>query len=271
MQTKISVIMGIHNQTDRKALEVAIDSVLTQTMREFEFLIYDDGSRAEEVAYLQNLVEKDSRIKLIKGEKNLGLAHGLNQCLNVAKGEFIARMDADDVSVPERFQIQRSFLEKHPEIAYAGCAAFLFDEKGTWGRREMPNKPKKQDFLRFSPYIHPSVMFRSSVLKNVGGYLETKDTRRCEDYELFMRLHSMGYMGYNMEQALLCYRESRDWYDKRTIAQRIAEMKIRYRGFKTMGILSIKNWIYVVKPVVMIVLPKKMRRELRRKNIKGIE
>ncbi len=271
MQTKISVIMGIHNQTDRKALELAIDSVLTQTMPEFEFLIYDDGSRVEEATYLQDLAAKDSRIKLLKGEKNLGLAHGLNQCLNVAKGEYIARMDADDISIPERFQTQFSFLEKHPEVAYAGSAAFLFDEIGAWGRREMPNEPKEQDFLRFSPYIHPAVMFRSSVLKKAGGYLETKDTLRCEDYELFMRLHSMGYEGYNIGQTLFCYRESRDWYDKRTLTQRIAEMKIRYRGFKTMGILNIKTWLYVVKPVVMIVLPKKLRHKLRKKNIKGIE
>lgn len=261
----ISVIMGIYNQKDKAALEQAVDSVLNQTFREFEFLIYDDGSCAEEAEFLKTLAEKDNRIRLLRGETNLGLAHALNECLKVAKGEYIARMDGDDISAPERFQTQLDFLKDHAECAFVGCSAELFDADGVWGYRLMAEQPGEKEFLKFSPYVHPSVMFRRSVLKDAGGYLETKDTRRCEDYELFMRLHCMGRHGQNLGGRLFCYREDREWYDKRTFSQRIAEMKIRYRGFKSMGILNIKNMIYVVKPVVMLVLPRSLRRALRKK------
>ena len=264
-KTKLSVIMGIYNQKDKVALEQAVDSVLNQTFREFEFLIYDDGSCAEDAEFLKQLAAKDNRILLLRGEINLGLAHALNECLKVAKGDYIARMDGDDISAPERFWNQLEFLEEHAECAFVGCSAELFDRDGVWGYRQMAAQPGEKEFLQFSPYVHPSVMFRRSVLKDAGGYLETKDTRRCEDYELFMRLYCMGYHGRNLGGRLFCYREDREWYDKRTFSQRIAEMKIRYRGFKAMGILSIRNLIYVGKPVVMVVLPRSLRRILRRK------
>lgn len=262
---RISVIMGVYNQKEKHVLQQAVDSVLNQTFGGFEFLIYDDGSDPAEAQYLMELTAKDERIRLLRGEENRGLAHALNECLKVAQGEFIARMDGDDLSAPERFQTQLEFLEVHPECAFVGCSAELFDNEGVWGYRQMVEQPGEKEFLKFSPYVHPSVMFRRSVFEDAGGYLEIKDTRRCEDYELFMRLHCMGHYGQNLGGKLFRYREDRNWYDKRTFVQRIAEMKIRYRGFKAMGILNIKNLIYVVKPVVMIILPKSLRAAIRRR------
>lgn len=260
---RVSVIMGIYNQRDRQALKLAVDSILKQTFENFEFLIYDDGSDEEETQVYKMLAEQDARIRLLYEKENKGLAHGLNECIRVAKGEFIARMDGDDSSAPERLERQLQYLNKHPECAFVGCGARLFDEKGVWGTRVLAEQPGKKEFLKFSPYIHPSVMFRNSILKEAGGYLETKDTRRCEDYELFMRLYCMGYQGHNMQELLFSYREDRQRYDKRTFMQRIAEMKIRYRGFKAMGILDIRTLIYVVKPVVMVVLPGGLRAKFR--------
>lgn len=259
----ISILMGVYNQRDKKALEQAIDSVLNQTFSDFEFLIYDDGSTKENLSYLQELAKKDGRIKVLCGKENRGLAYGLNECLQASRGKYLARMDGDDISEQERFEKQVAYLEEHPDCAFAGCGAKLFDEEGVWGTRTLAEQPGEKDFLKFSPYIHPSVMFRSSVLKEAGGYLVTKDTRRCEDYELFMRLHCMGHHGHNMQELLFSYREDRQRYDKRTFLQRVAEMKIRYRGFKTMGILNIKTMLYVVKPVVMVLLPDRLRTMIR--------
>ena len=263
----ISVIMGIYNQKDREALEQAIHSILAQTYKEFEFLIYDDGSDKETAQVLEALIKekKDSRIQLLRGKTNQGLAHALNECIAVAEGEYIARMDGDDVSAPERFQKQKEFLEHHLEYACVGCSTTLCDENGIWGHRKMPEKPESKEFLKYSPYVHPSVMFRRSVLKEAGGYLEANETRRCEDYELFMRLYCMGFYGYNIEEELFFYRENRHDYDKRTLTQRIAEIKIRYRGFKAMKILNSKTIIYVIKPMAMLLIPKKVRNAIRRK------
>ena len=268
---EISVLMGVYNQKDHKAIEQAVHSILNQTIHNLEILIYDDGSCKEEMIFLQELAKMDSRIRLFRGEVNKGLAYGLNQCLKQAKGTYIARMDADDVSAKERLQIQKEFLDTHTEYAFVGLGAKLFDEKGVWGVRLMPKHPKKQDFLKYSPYIHPSVMFRKSALEEVGGYRVSKDTLRCEDYELFMRLYCKGVYGCNIEEPLFYYREDRDWYDKRNIRQRIAEMKIRYRGFRAMGMLHWNTLIYVVKPIGMLVIPKGIRKRIRNRKMNSVE
>ncbi len=260
---EISILMSVYNQTNHKALEQAIDSMLNQTFSNFEFLIYDDGSCEKERTFLQKVTKKDSRIRLLHGERNQGLAYGLNQCLKQAKGNYVVRMDADDISEKERLQVQKEFLDVHLEYAFVGTNALLFDEQGIWGVRNMAKQPNAKDFLKYSPYIHPSVMFRKKVLEEVNGYRVSKDTLRCEDYDLFMRLYCKGLYGCNMEEPLFYYRECRDWYDKRTIRQRIAEMKIRYQGFRKMGILHWNTLIYVGKPVGMMVIPKIIRKRIR--------
>ena len=267
-KVEISIVMGVYNQTNHNIIEQAVDSMLNQTVSNFEFLIYDDGSCEKEKIFLQELAKKDSRIRLLRGEVNKGLAYGLNQCLQQAKGKYIARMDADDISTKERLQIQKEFLDTHLEYAFVGLSAMLFDEQGIWGVRNMVKQPTAKDFLKYSPYIHPSVMFRKEVLEAVKGYKVSKDTLRCEDYELFMRLYCRGQYGCNLNQLLFSYRESRDWYDKRTIKQRIAEMKIRYRGFRAMGILHWSTLIYVIKPMGMVVIPKWVRKRIRNRKVK---
>ena len=260
----ISVIMGVYNQRNEVELERAVESILKQSISDLEFLIYDDGSDEKEATYLKKLVQKDTRIRLVRGEQNKGLAYALNQCLEQASGTYIARMDADDISEPTRLAKQKQFLEEHTEYAFVGCGAKLFDEQGVWGQRTMVQKPIANDFLPYSPYIHPSVMFRKSVLEKAGGYNTSKDTRRCEDYELFMRLYCMGYQGYNLKEYLFWYQENRTWYDKRTIRQRWAELKIRYRGFRSMGILNGKTVLYVGKPILLLFLPKRICNRIRK-------
>src|SRR3990167_10971452 len=109
MKPKISVIMSVYN--GMPFLKEAVASILKQTYRNFEFIIVDDGSRDKSWEYLKSL--KDTRIKLLKNGRNLGLAASLNKALKKAKGDFIARMDADDVSFPQRLETQIKFLEKN--------------------------------------------------------------------------------------------------------------------------------------------------------------
>ena len=104
--------------------------------------------------------------------------------------------------------------------------------------------PEASDFLSYSPYIHPSVMFRAEVLRKIKGYPISEETRRCEDYELFMRLHKAGYRGYNLQEPLIRYREDEHTYRKRTIQSRMQEVKIRYRGFRQLGILRPETAAY---------------------------
>lgn len=123
---KISVIMSVYN--GMPYLKEAVQSILKQTFKDFEFIVVNDASTDDSWQYLKGL--NDKRIKLIINEKNLGLATSLNDGIKIAKGNFIARMDADDVSKPDRLEVQYKFLTKNPEIDLCGSWADIIDEKG---------------------------------------------------------------------------------------------------------------------------------------------
>ena len=155
-EKQVSVIMGVYNQWNREALQKAVKSILNQTLTDFEFIIYDDGSDPEVAGYIRELEKLDERIVLIGKEENHGLAFSLNMCIGAAKGKYIARMDADDIALPERLQVQYDFMERHKEYAWCGCNTRLFDENGIWGERKMPELPSDKDYLPFSPFIQRS-------------------------------------------------------------------------------------------------------------------
>lgn len=263
-RVKISVIMGVCDP-EKELLEKAVESVIRQTMQEWELLICDDGSGAAGMEMIREISRRDNRIILMRNEKNHGLAYALNRCLKRAKGRYIARMDDDDESVPERFRKQYEFLEENISYGWVGSDARLYDGKNIWGIQRMPEVPEKKDFLKYSPYIHPSVMFRREVLLDNHGYIPAEVTRRCEDYELFMRLHSRGLKGCNLREELLIYRETRDPVRKRRFQYRINEMRIRCRGFQRMGILKPGTAVYVIRPLAAAAVPGSFIRFMRRK------
>ena len=119
----------------------------------------------------------------------------------------------------------------------------------------MPQEPVESDYLRFSPYVHPSVMFRAEIFDDNAGYLESEETLRCEDYEIFMRLWERGLKGYNLPDILFCYREDQQSYRKRTLHARFNEAKLRFRNFRKMGILFPFGWLYVIRPMAGALLP----------------
>lgn len=264
-QVKISVIMGVYNP-EKKQLRKAVESLITQTMQEWELLLYDDGSDADYIELIYEVSGIDKRIIYIRNEKNHGLAYALNQCMKRTKGKYIARMDDDDESRPDRFRRQYEFLESNADYGWVGSNAELFDGETVWGCQRMPEIPEEKDFLKFSPYIHPSVMFRREVLLKSHGYIPAKVTRRCEDYELFMRLHIKGLRGYNIQDNLLRYREDEEAYRRRLFKYRVNEMVLRYRGFRRMGILRPSTVSYVLRPLAGAVVPVSfLRFVLRRK------
>lgn len=271
MQTEIlvTVIMGVYNQHNRQELESAVCSIERQTLQNWELIICDDGSEGQAAENLRFYENRSRKIRVIRHEENKGLAATLNTCIRQARGKYIARMDADDISMPQRLEKQVLFLEEHPEYAFTGCNAGLIDSNGIWGSRCMPEKPERKDFLPYSPFIHPSVMVRREVYEKTGGYYVSKETWRCEDYELFMRLYASGYIGYNMQEELFLYREDRSSYERRRMCYRIDEAKIRKRNFKQLGLTWPWGWIYILRPVVGGLLPTEMIMFLKHK--KGVK
>lgn len=198
---KITVLMPVYN-TKEEYLREAIESVLNQTFGDFEFLIINDGStnNAEEVI----LSYKDARIKYVKNEQNLRLIKTLNKGLELAKGEFIARMDADDISLPTRLEKQIEFFEKHPETDVLGTW-FEWFPKHKIVKTSTTDKEIKECMLVNSNDIgHPTVMFKKSLVEKFN----TKYNENClhvEDYALWLSLIDKANFA-NIQEVLLKYR-----------------------------------------------------------------
>lgn len=266
---KVSVISGAYNIGSCYSFEKSINSILDQTYSDLEFIICDDGSSDNTWELLTEFAKKDARIKLLKNEKNLGLAATLNRCIDASAGEYVARHDCDDYAAPERLEKQIDCLEKRPELSLVGTFAYLFDEKGVWGEMRFPEEIGAKDFLFCSPYQHGSVVFRRSALLRAGKYRVAKDTRRTEDYDLFMTLQTFA-KGANLPEFLYYFCEDKNTLSRRKYRYRIDEARVRFKGFKKLGLLP-KGLPYVIKPLAVGLIPpcllSRLKNKYRRKKI----
>lgn len=202
---EISVIMSVYKEP-LDWIKQSVDSILNQTFRDFEFIIIDDNPEDEKLyQFLLGVADSDCRIRLLKNEENIGLTKSLNIGLSKAEGKYIARMDADDISLPERFQIQYDYMESHIEIGVSGCNVKTFglcEERWCYPENH-------EDFQLYyeSPFAHPTVIIRKYVLlDNNIGYDE--NYRYAQDYDLWERLYYVTKFS-NIQTVLLKYRLSK--------------------------------------------------------------
>lgn len=264
----ISVIMGVYNCKNEILLKKSINSIIHQSFVDWEFLICNDGSTdGKTLNLLKAFEEKDCRIKILSYDNNRGLSYALNTCIGKAAGKYIVRQDDDDISKPERFKKLISFAEAHPEYAVIGSIADVTDDSGIWGSYPLEEMPTKKSFYWNSPFAHPTVLMRKDILIAVGGYRVAKETRRCEDYDLFMRMYAEGYKGYNIQEKLYEYRVLIGDKKYRPMKDRLDEAIVRYKGFKQMGVL-IGGIPYVLKPIFVGLIPQKVFKKIKQKQYK---
>lgn len=198
---KISVVMPAYNA--EKYIAEAIDSILAQTFGDFEFIILNDCStdRTEQII----LSYSDERIVYLKNEKNMGVAATLNRGLSVARGEYIARMDADDISLPERFARQVAYLDEAPQTAVLGCNVECFEDGKTLSTGGSSTDPAQMrvDMFFSCGLAHPGVMMRRAVIAEQGGY--DPEFEGLEDYELWCRVQE-NWQILALPEVLLRYR-----------------------------------------------------------------
>ena len=200
---KVTVLMSVYN--GEKYLNEAIDSILGQTFKDFEFLIVNDGSTDKTAEILESY--NDPRIKIINNRKNIGLTKSLNIGLRVAKGEYIARQDADDISMPERLKKEVEFLEKHRDYAVVGTFLKILNEDSEiiFTLEKPIEDTNIREFLKKDNCIaHGSVMIRKTYLLNVGLYYN-EFIEESQDYELWLRI-SEKYKMYNIPEYLYMWR-----------------------------------------------------------------
>jgi glycosyltransferase involved in cell wall biosynthesis len=249
----ISVIMSVYNA--EKYLKEAVDSILGQTYKNFEFIIINDCSDDNSLPILKEYEMLHNNIILLNNTENLGLTKNLNIALNMASGKYIARMDADDISEPNRFRMQVDFLEKNSAIDILGTFSRNINEDGEiTGTRSTPitHKDIMKILPKLSPLSHPTVMFRKESLKKIGFYNDKYLT--SQDYDMWFRATRAGLKFYNLPEFLLKYRMNDDYISRKSFKFRWNDFRLRLEGYKNIN-LPFYKYIYALIPLVLGVIP----------------
>jgi glycosyltransferase involved in cell wall biosynthesis len=199
---RVSIVMAVYNGAS--VIRTTIDSILNQTLSDFEFIIVDDCSRDDTVAIIESC--QDPRIVLIRNSSNAGQTRSLNTGLRAARGEYIARTDAGDISFPRRLEKEAAFLDRHPDVAVVGTSAIRYDEEGRIiDAVHMPvsEKAVRLRLLVTTPVVHISVMMRKNIILQLGGYDD--EYYVLADYELWARLVASGRRLANIKEVLAGY------------------------------------------------------------------
>ncbi len=186
LQPEISVVMSVYNGSEY--LEESLDSVLGQSFDHFEAILIDDGSTDQSREIIERKMRDDPRIRLACQE-NIGLTPSLNRGLNLCRAGLIARQDADDISLPERFERQRKYLMENPKVGMVNCRTEFFNQNGKLRDSEMPRLTPKEIpnyLVRKNIFVHGAAMFRHDAVQKIGGYREF--FRCAQDYDLWLRL-----------------------------------------------------------------------------------
>ena len=200
----VSVIMPTYN--GEKYIGSAIDSILCQSLSDWELIVVDDCSNDATLSILREI--EDARLRVIHNERNEGIANSLNRAVAVAVGKYVAFQDHDDVSLPDRLRIQCQFLEENPEVGMVGSSCRIIDESGNLVRDALVrcnDAELRWCLIWYNPFFHTTLMARRSAITKIGGYSPDPNYRFSEDYEMMSRL-AMSYPVANLPQPLACWR-----------------------------------------------------------------
>ncbi|MBN2499851.1 MAG: glycosyltransferase, partial [Anaerolineales bacterium] len=206
----VSILLPCYNAAD--TLEAALASLRAQTLADFEIVAVDDGSTDDTLAVLEKWAKEDERIHIIR-QPHGGIVTALNAGLATCRGEYVARMDADDLSRPERLALQAQFLDTHPEVGVVSSLVSGYPPEAIregfqiyieWLNSLVSDEDIRRELFVESPVAHPSVMFRKAAVLAVGGY---QDFGWAEDYDLWLRLYLDGVRFGKVPQTLLDWRD----------------------------------------------------------------
>lgn len=260
---RISVIMGIYNCAP--TLAEALDSLLEQTYQGFKVIMCDDGSKDNTVEIAQKYVDKyPDKFILIRNERNMGLNYTLNHCLEYADTEYVARMDGDDLSLPERFMQEIEFLDMHPEYAIVSGPMTYFDEQGEFRRGKGFGEVSKMSFIKGTPFCHAPCMVRKEAYDKVGGYTVDRKLLRVEDYHLWFKMYAAGFKGWNLSEPIYAMRDDRNAKLRRSWRNRLNEFHVKRIGYSMLSIPWHKR-IWMLRPILTGLLPQKSYLFLHRK------
>jgi glycosyltransferase involved in cell wall biosynthesis len=236
---RVSVIVAAYN--GEAFLGSAIESLLNQTFRDFELIVVDDCSTDSTPQILSEFT--DERMRVIRNERNLGIAETTNKGIAAASGEYIALQDHDDLSGPNRFECQVAFLNSHPQVGMVGSSCNVMDEAGslvpTWPL-EYEDVNLRWALLWRCPFFHTSVMLRRSAIQGVGGYSSDPKYRFAEDYEFMSRV-ALRHAVANVPQLLACWRVHKASASNTNVSQQAAAV----RSISQRNICHLLDWDHI--------------------------
>ena len=266
MAAKISILMGIYNCAS--TLDEAIDSILAQTYENWELILCDDGSSDNTYAVAEKYQKiYPEKIVLIKNPRNMGLNYTLNHCLENATGEYIARMDGDDISLPQRLEIELAALQAEPELAVVSCAMSYFDENGEYTRAvALPEYPAPEALVRGTIHCHAPCLMRAEAIRGVGGYSVDSKLLRVEDWHLWLKIYASGGRGRNLPQVLYKMRDDRNAAGRRKFKFRRNEAYVSRLAVRMLGLPKWK-YVFSLRSILLGLLPQRVYRYLHRKKM----
>lgn len=255
----ISVLISVYKSEKAEYLERALTSVWEdQTLKPEKIVLIQDGPVGSELACIVNQWEKKlgEKLEVIRNEQNIGLTKSLIKGISVIKTDYIARMDSDDISLPERFTRQAEFLDSHPEISIVGSDIIEFsDTAGELGIRKYPRNTDDaiKTIYKANPLAHPAVMMRKSMFD--AGVNYNADYRTTQDLALWFDVLSAGYKIHNIDTPLLKFRRDDAIYHRRSnMKDSWLELKIHERGiYKLYGLSPIKSLFPIARFTIRLL------------------
>ncbi|MDX3773640.1 glycosyltransferase [Chromatiaceae bacterium AAb-1] len=257
----LSVLLSVYAKENPDYLQQCLASFTQQIHSADEIVLVEDGPLSAELEVVIASFITKLPLKQVKLTVNSGLAVALNIGLAECSGDYVARMDTDDVLLPGRFAVQLKFMQQFPEIDLVGCFATEINEIGNKGRlRTMPTEHDDiVNSLWSNPFIHPAVMFKRQKMLDIGGY-DTK-LRRRQDYELWFRCAKNDFRFANIPQALILYRFLPGTHKKQTVTLAWEQAMI---GFKGASSLKMPLWkrLACFIPFIRSLLPTALQHRL---------
>lgn len=252
--------MGIYNC--QNTLADAIDSILSQSFTDWELIMCDDGSSDNTYIIAEEYRNRfPDKIILIRNKNNSGLPKTLNNCLSISQGEYVARMDADDISVSDRLEKQVTFLEDNPDVDCVGTGMTRFDENGEFDNLRPVSNPDKYTLKLFPLCYHATLMMKKSCYDAIGGYVSIPRTQRCEDIDMWFRFASKGFKAENINECLYKVREDRFALNRRKFRYVFNIFKTNLYGFKLLN-YPLYFYPFAFKPIITHFIPYKIKIKL---------
>lgn len=262
----VSVILPVYNC--QKTISEAIESVIEQTYTKWELIVCDDCSTDATYDILKQYKSKlGEKMVLLQNKQNSRIAVTLNHCLEHIHGDYIARMDGDDLSISTRFEKQVEFLMNNSKYDLVGSQMISFDDDGDIGVVPINEIPDKYSLRYNTPFCHATIMAKKEVYRTLKGYTVSENIKRCEDVDLWFRFFHEGFEGYNLQEPLYKVRTRKEDYKRRTLSHSLEAARVCFKGFKLLNYPK-KYYIFGLKPLISGIVPATLMKKIHDKRMK---